>query len=275
MVVRTDGLTHVAPVQPLPHQRLELLRDLPAVLDREVADAPAGIEHPRRHERLRGTRIQAPRAAPAPVRLERCIHRQRHIHHQRSEKEERPLLRIDQHGILPEPPQPRAPREIPLQQRPAVHVRTRVHHHAKLRLQPRHEAAQPLTHDLVVVITARIPRHGAARLAAAVVHPHHDRVRCARVRPTRIASQLRAARHVVHARMVSRVQPRVEVRHGVGHAQIRHPHQVEAQPVRLPLEARAEPLAHRRGRRRRVARCARAHGVRAVAPSIARRRSRR
>src|SRR4051812_37496130 len=111
LVPRTYVLTDVTPVDQLADRLAQLDRNLFAQLDREIRDAPPRIELPRRGDRLRRTRVDASRARATPVRLERRIHLELEIQHQRAEKEERPALGIDEVRVLPEPAESRAPRE--------------------------------------------------------------------------------------------------------------------------------------------------------------------
>ena len=157
MVVRTHLLTHVAPIQPLPGRFAELLRNLLAQLDREIRDAPARIEPSRRRDRPRRTRLETPRASPAAVRLERRVCLELEIEHERAEKEERAALRIHEHRVLPEPAEPRAPREFALEQRTGVDVRLAGHRAPGVALEPPVQLAQPALHHVVIVVAARVP----------------------------------------------------------------------------------------------------------------------
>jgi hypothetical protein len=87
------------------------------MLDREIADAPRGIEHARADERIGRTGVETARAAAAPICLERRIHWEHHIDHERAQKEERAELRIDEHRVLAEPAEPGPTRQVAFKQR--------------------------------------------------------------------------------------------------------------------------------------------------------------
>src|SRR5690606_23712682 len=71
LVPGTDGETIVAAVDPVPHQRPQLLRDLPLVLDREIRDAAPRIEPVGRRKGAGRACLEAPRAGAAAVAARR------------------------------------------------------------------------------------------------------------------------------------------------------------------------------------------------------------
>ncbi len=189
---RTHLLTHIAPINHPAHRPAQRLLNRPTQFNRQIADALRRIQHARLDKRLRRTGIKTPRAAPTSIGLERIVYLEHHVrvnfHEQRRDKKERADGRVDQHRVLAEPPEPRALREVALQNRSAIHVRSRVHRSAKLRLQPVVQRARALAQQFVVVVAARVARHRPARFAAAVLRGQHNRVRGPRVRTTRVAS---------------------------------------------------------------------------------------
>ncbi len=65
LVPGADQLAVVAAVDPVAHQRPQLHRNRPAMLDGQVRDAPPRIEPLRRHDRLRRAHVDAGAAAAA------------------------------------------------------------------------------------------------------------------------------------------------------------------------------------------------------------------
>jgi len=66
-VVRTHDLADVAPEDVIADRRPDLTRDRPPVLDGQIGDAPAGINHVRRNDRPCGAGVEtqpAPTAVP-------------------------------------------------------------------------------------------------------------------------------------------------------------------------------------------------------------------
>ena len=76
----------------------------------------------RRRERPCRARVQAPRARPAPVRRERRARRELRREHQRAQEKEGAEPRVEQVRVLAEPAEPRAPREVALEDRAGVGV---------------------------------------------------------------------------------------------------------------------------------------------------------
>ena len=138
-------------------------------------------------ERVGRARVEAPRARAAPVRLERRVGRQLEVEHAARRGRRTSRARVDQHRALAEPPEPRAPREVALEDRPRVDVRLARHRRARrARATASLQRAQPLDHHVVVVVAARVARDRARRLAPAVVH----RRRRPRSRPPRTAARV-------------------------------------------------------------------------------------
>lgn len=211
------------------------------MLDREVADATGGIEHPRCRESAGGTGVETARAPAAPVGLERRARREVELHEQRRQEHERPGARRDEHGILAEPAQTGPLRQVAFEHGAAVHVGARVHGAAKRLLQPVVQKAHPLPQHHMVVVAARIPRDRPRWLAAAIRRGHHERVSGAGVRPCGVPPQLGPCPlEVRHRRLVSRREPGVECRASTGLAQTGHAGRVEPEAVGLGHEAPAQ-----------------------------------
>ncbi|ODT04186.1 MAG: hypothetical protein ABS52_05915 [Gemmatimonadetes bacterium SCN 70-22] len=111
------------------------------------------------------------------------------------------------------------------------------------------EGAQPLLHQVVIVVASCITSDGARRLAAAVVHPDDDRAHGAGVRKAGIVAQVRVARHVSHLPLAPTRHPLVVVPGRLHLPQPGDPDEVEAERIRLSLDA---PLEREVGRRRRA-----------------------
>lgn len=123
MVVRTHVLTDIAPIHQPSHQLPHPPRDRPLQLDRQVRDTPRRIERPRGRERARRAGVQAPRAGATAIRLERRVRREVEREEERTEEEERAALGVEEIGVLPKPPESRAPGEVALQNRTGVYIR--------------------------------------------------------------------------------------------------------------------------------------------------------
>src|SRR6185437_12700056 len=96
-------------------------------------------------------------------------------------------------GVLPEPAQPRATREIALEYRASIDVRLSVHCMTDLILDPATQLVQPVDHHVVVIIATRVARYGTGRLRAAVIHRDDDGALHAFEWSPRVASLLGAS----------------------------------------------------------------------------------
>jgi hypothetical protein len=152
-----------------------------------------------------------------------------------AEEEERSERRIDEVRVLAEPAEPRAPREVALEQRARVHVRLARDRAPDARLDPAVQLAQPVDHHVVVVVAAGVARDGPARLAPAVLHRDDDRARHAGEWEPRVGALVAPLREVVHLPRVPRVEPPLELGRRLGGAEARDPREIEAEPVGLRL----------------------------------------
>ena len=100
---------------------------------------------------------------------------------------------IDQVGVLSEPAEPRAPRQVALQNRTGVHVRLAVNRATHLRLEPTMKLVQPLDHHVVIIVSARVTGDRPGRLAPTVAQSNHDCVSGSGVRQAGIPTLLGAA----------------------------------------------------------------------------------
>jgi hypothetical protein len=150
------------------------------------------------------------------------------VHEQGTEEEERSAARVDQHRILPEPPQAREPREVALEDRAGVDIRPARDPRPALRLQPFEELPQSLLEDAVVVAAARVARQRSCRLEPAVIEGDHDRRPCAALREPGVASQGRVARQPCHLAGLSPRQPLLERLEGSGRTESGDAGEVEA-----------------------------------------------
>lgn len=189
---------------------------------------------------MRWTRLDATRTGAAPVRLEGSIGLQLEVEQQRTEKEEGAERRIQQVGVLAKPAEPRAPREIALEQRSGIDVRLARDLSADVGLDARMQLAQLRLHHVMVVLAARVPRDGATRLASPVVQRNDDRVRRAWQWTTRVSPFLRTALEVVHDARMSRVDPCVEGIRRVSGAKGGDASELEAERVRVRLRKARE-----------------------------------
>jgi hypothetical protein len=128
------------------------------------------------------------------IRRERRVRFELQIDQQRSEKEKRPSARIDQHRVLAEPSEPRAAREISLQQWSGVHVRLADHSAPHALLDPPVQLRETIEHHIVVIVAARISCDGSRRLSTAVVHRDDDRRRRALEWQPRVSTLVGVAR---------------------------------------------------------------------------------
>src|SRR3982074_2644645 len=100
--------------------------------------------------------------------------------------------------VFSEPPQPCAPREIALENRPCIDVGLSRNPAADLELQPAVELVQPISHDGVVVVTAGVARHRTTRPPTAVIESDDYRPGRAAKSQARVATLSRPARQVIH-----------------------------------------------------------------------------
>src|SRR5882672_6451783 len=118
-----NELAVVAAEDPVADEGAKLDRDAPLELDREVGNAASRVQLVGRDDGARRADVDAFAAAAAMV-LYGSIHRKRQVGVDVPEKEERPRLAGNQHGVLASPAQPRFARQLDL------HHRRRVGEHA-------------------------------------------------------------------------------------------------------------------------------------------------
>ncbi|HYD52106.1 MAG TPA: hypothetical protein VEA99_05745 [Gemmatimonadaceae bacterium] len=187
------------------------------------------------HEGVGGAGVQAPRTRPAPVRRERLVGREVEVHHEGAQEEEGAERRVHEVRVLAEPAEPRAAREVALEQGPRVDVRLASHRVPHARLDPPVQRAQPLDHDVVVVVAARVAGDRSRRLASAVLHGDDERARHALERQPRVAPPVGPAGEIVHLARVSRLEPRVEGIRRLHGPEGRDADEIEPEPERLRL----------------------------------------
>ena len=233
----THLLTDIAPVQMLADRFAQRLRDRPFLFYRLVRDALSRIQQMRRYERVGRARIQTARAAAATVRLEWIIRPQLQVQQQLAKKEERSQLRIDQQRVLAHPSQSRTPPKIALQYRPGIHVRLAPNRMPDFFFDPALQLVQPVNHQIVIVVAARVPRDRPFRLCTAVVHRNYNSAAHSLERPPRIMPLLRAALQIRHVAGITGSNPLIEVTGGFNRAQRRDANQIETKLARAFLDA--------------------------------------
>ena len=186
-VPRTDLLTDVTTEDPVADPGPQVRCDRAAILDCERADAAAGVEHPRLHERAGRAGVEAGGAGAAVVHLERRVGRQVEVGEQRREQKVAAGAGIDEHRVLAEPAQPGEAGEIPLGQRRRIDDRPgATSRHPGL--EPRREGIRPRAEQIVIVIAPCVPRQasppllrrgrgGAGRRMVGGQHDHASRPR--------------------------------------------------------------------------------------------------
>src|SRR5205085_7858908 len=112
-VPRTHVLADVAAEEPLPDGLATRVIDVAAMLDGEVGDAAARVEHVRRRERLRRTRVET-RGARAAATRQRPVERERGGGENDPDEEQRAEPGREQVRVLPDPPEARAGGQIAL-----------------------------------------------------------------------------------------------------------------------------------------------------------------
>src|SRR5207237_8640395 len=110
-----------APEAPVTTAPALVVAERGGVLDREIGNATPRVERPRLDEGIGRTGLEAASARATAVGLEGEVGDQLGIREDHADERERADGRIDQHRVLPDPPQPGALRPL------ALRVRTRVH----------------------------------------------------------------------------------------------------------------------------------------------------
>ena len=82
------------------------------MLDGQIADATASVEHAGRGKGIRRAGVEAGRARAAMKPGMGRVGRQFEIEEQRSEKEITTAMLVDEHRVFADPAEPRSPREI-------------------------------------------------------------------------------------------------------------------------------------------------------------------
>ena len=150
-VPRTDILADVAAKHLPSHPGTQIRSDRPFLLNCQICNAPRRIHLPRRNQRIRGTRIDAPGTTPAPIRSNTCSASIRYLQRSYDHPQQQPgtLLLVDHASILSNPPHSRSRRESSLDNRPRIHIATRLAIH-RLK-QPRLYLPQTSKHLFVIV----------------------------------------------------------------------------------------------------------------------------
>src|SRR5687767_9782166 len=218
LVVRTDLLTDVAAIHLRADCRVILRRHFTAMFNRQVRQAPRGIEHARFDERAGRARLQASGAAaallePLAVGLEseRCD--------DLAEEKPRPELGVDQTRVLANPAQPGVLRVNPLLNRTAIHVRPGLEPFELLRPEratdPRKQSIEAHLQDVVIVVAPGISGD-TGDVGGEVVRVRSRRVvergsdyNAARVGndPPDIGTLVRRAVHPCHGGRVATLEP--------------------------------------------------------------------
>ena len=260
-VERADVLASVAAEEPVADRRAERLGRGAALLDRQVADAPAPIELARSDERLRRARVEAERAAAAALGLRR-VGLERGARQHRREHEVRAEPGHDQAAVLPDEADARALCPGALDDRHRVAGRAGL---VPLAAQPLRERTRAAPGRVVVVaptgVAGDAARRGADALAAPRVrHREDDDAHRARQeartsgrveRERRIDPRGEAVGHVRHHAVPLGGEPRAEaVRLDRERLRVRDAHAREAERAGLGEEA----LFQRRRRERHSAR---------------------
>ena len=175
---------------------------------------------------------------------ERRVGGELEIEEERAEEEEGAHLRMDEHRVLPEPSESRAPREVAFEDRPGIHIRAAADRLTEFALGPVEQLAEPVPHHPVVVVPARVPCDRTTGLPAAVVQRHDDRGAHPRFGPRRVAAQFGTAFEIRHLAMVARRDPPFERIGRHGRTECGDAGEVESQPERLGLEVRLARGAH-------------------------------
>ena len=186
------------------------------------------------------------------IRRERLVGRELQLHQQRTQEKERAELRVDEIRVFPEPPKPRTPREVALEQRPGIDVRAPAHLAPEHLADPPMQLAQLRVEHIMVVVAARVSRHRPRRLGPTIIHRDDDRASHSLVRQPRVAPLVRPLREIVHLAGVPAFEPSIEMRRCLYAAERGNSDEIESEPVAL----RANPLldrAHGRGHCERTA----------------------
>src|SRR6202049_3772049 len=232
----TDILADVAAVDETADLSPLLRRNRALRLDREVGDALGGVQHAGRREGSGRAGVQTASAAAASIRVEWRICHEIELDEEHADEKEGPNTRVDKIGVLPEPSEPGATREIALENGTGVDISLSANRSANLRLEPAMQLVEPDRNDMVVVVTPRVTGDGAARLATAIVQTDHDRGSGPRDGPPRVAALRRPAREIVHLARVATLDPcveRIRCLHGTERGDT---DKIEAESVRLRLQ---------------------------------------
>ena len=243
-VPRARALAEVAAELPLAHPRPELGLDLAAMLDGEVRDAPAGVEHVGRHEGLGGAGVETGAARAAAIR-QRRIALELGGGQQHADEEPRPEARPQQHRVLADPAEARPRREIALEHGARVDVSAAPR--ATRLFEIGAEPVEPGRDHVVIVAAPGVARHGRPRriggLALVVVQRDgHDGGR-ARQHSPRVEPLPEAPAQIAHAARMAGLDPALERRPVLGRLGGADGDRVEAE--------RERPRLDRLGERRR------------------------
>src|SRR5499427_5273868 len=183
--------------------------DLSTVLDGQVRDAPARVQHVGRDEGLRRAGVEAGATASAAIG-ERLVYVEGRRSQEHSNEEPRPEVGMKQHGVLADPAEPRPRGQVALENRTGVHVALAAR--AARLGEIRGQLGQTRRHHRMVVAPPRVAGHRrpggvAGRLALVVVESDADDGARTGEHARGIEPLAGAAGEIAHGRAVAGLQP--------------------------------------------------------------------
>src|SRR5262252_4517219 len=208
-VPRTDALAGIAAELPGSELPREGGLDIATVLDGQVRDAPARVQHVGRDEGLRRAGVEAGATASAAIG-ERLVYVEGRRGQEHPDEEPRPEIGMEQHGVLADPAEPRPRGQVALENRAGIHVALAAR--AARLGEIRRQLGQARRHHRMVVASPRVAGHRrpggvAGCLALVVVESDADDGAGAGQHARGIEPLAGAAGEIAHGRAVAGLQP--------------------------------------------------------------------
>ena len=229
-IPRADGQTIVAPENPVAYSRAQFHRDGPFQLDGQIRNAAARVQLEGRDDGGCGAGVQAAPASSAMIPLRR-VRRQFERGNDLRQKKPVAQLPADEVRMFADETQSSPLRQIPLQQRPRVHVPQRARPAAAQFGDMRRQNLEPRANHLVIIGKARVTGDFTGRIwnISRIAHRQRNDAPRRRQHLTRLDSFGGAAFQVSHLPVAARFQPMLKLRRGIRRPGGGEPARVEAQ----------------------------------------------
>ncbi len=158
-----NHLAHVTAVDPVAHQRPQVMRNPFLQLNRQIGDTAARVQHVGLREGIGGAGVQAAMTGTTAGHGTWFVLHQRQRGQQLAQEKEGAALRRNEHRVLPGEAQPRTLGVVPLQNGARIHIDLVLHLPTRLRLQPAPQLLHTRRHRVMIIDAPGVIRDTAPR----------------------------------------------------------------------------------------------------------------